>query len=144
MDPVCGQNGWTCKHAQTNIENMVGFRNTSYGAPIVNKWDNGSNALAFGRGDKGYVAINRGNAITRSFQSSLPAGRYCNVIVGLPPTATGCSAGDAVTVDASGTFQATVGQNAALALHINAKAGGQTEPGGKQPQGVLLHGQGLE
>ncbi|NQD89504.1 alpha-amylase [Paenarthrobacter sp. CM16] len=128
MDPVCGQNGWTCKHAQTNIENMVGFRNTSHAAPIVNKWDNGSNAIAFGRGDKSYVAINRGNAITRTFQSSLPAGRYCNVIVGLP-TATGCSAGDVVTVDASGTFQATVGQNAALALHINAKAGGQTEPG---------------
>lgn len=117
MDPVCGQNGWTCKHAQTNIENMVGFRNTSHAAPIVNKWDNGSNAIAFGRGDKSYVAINRGNAITRTFQSSLPAGRYCNVIVGLP-TATGCSAGDVVTVDASGTFQATVGQNAALALHI--------------------------
>lgn len=128
IDPVCGQNGWTCQHAQTGIENMVGFRTQTYGTDVVNKWDNGSSAIGFGRGDKGYVAINRGAAFTRTFQSSLPAGQYCNVIVGLP-TATGCSAGGVVTVDAAGTFTAAVGQNAALALHAGAKAGAQTDPG---------------
>lgn len=128
IDPVCGQNGWTCKHAQTGIKNMVGFRSQTYGTAVVNKWDNGSSAIGFGRGDKGYAAINRGAAFTRTFQSSLPAGQYCNVIVGLP-TATGCSAGGVVTVDAAGTFTASVGQNAALALHVGAKAGAQTDPG---------------
>ena len=128
IDPVCGQNGWTCKHSQTDIKNMVGFRAQTYGTAVVNKWDNGSSAIAFGRGDKGYVAINRGSALTRTFQTSLPAGNYCNVIAGLP-TASGCSAGGIVTVDAAGTFTATVGQNSALALHIGAKAGTQPGPG---------------
>nr|BAA22082.1 alpha-amylase [Bacillus sp.] [Bacillus sp. (in: firmicutes)] len=127
IDPVCGQNGWTCKHAQTGIENMVGFRTQTYGTAVVNKWDNGSSAIAFGRGDKGYVAINRGSALTRTFQTSLPAGNYCNVIVGLP-NSTGCSAGGVVTVDAAGTFTATVDQNSAFALHVGAKAGTQ-QPG---------------
>lgn len=131
-DAVCGQNGWTCEHSETAIENMVGFRTQTYGTAVVNKWDNGSNAIAFGRGDKGYLAINRGTALTRTFQSSLPAGNYCNVIVGAP-TAGGCSAGGVITVDAAGTFTATVGQNAALALHVGAKAGGATPvPGNSQ------------
>ncbi|WP_395244519.1 carbohydrate binding domain-containing protein [Agromyces sp. MMS24-K17] len=128
VDPVCGQNGWTCKHAQAAIANMVGFRTATYGTAVVNTWTNGSTAIAFGRGDRGYVAINRGGALTRTFQSSLPAGRYCNVTVGLP-TASGCSAGDVVTVDASGAFTATVSQNAAVALHVGAKAGQGTDPG---------------
>lgn len=124
VDPVCGQNGWTCKHAQTNIENMVGFRTATYGTAITNKWDNGSSAIAFGRGDKGFVAINRGTAaVDRTWQTSLPAGRYCNVIVGLP-TASGCSAGGAITVDSSGRFAASVAADTALALHVGAKAGG--------------------
>lgn len=130
IDPVCGQNGWTCKHAQTAIENMVGFRTATYGSAISNKWDNGSNAIAFGRGDKGFVAINRGgSSIDRSWQTSLPAGSYCNVIVG-NPTSSGCSAGGVVTVDSSGRFTTSVGGNGALALHVGAKAGGS---GGVDP-----------
>jgi len=129
IDPVCGQNGWTCKHAQTSIENMVGFRNATYGTSITSKWDNGSTAIAFGRGDKGFVAINRGGSLTRTFQTSLPAGAYCNVVVGLP-TASGCSAGGVVTVNAAGQVTATVDANGALALHVGAKAGqGGTDPG---------------
>lgn len=124
VDPVCGQNGWTCTHAQTDIENMVGFRTATYGTAITNKWDNGSSAIAFGRGDKGFVAINRSTGtIDRTWQTSLPAGQYCNVIVGLP-TASGCSAGGVITVDSSGRFTAPVGSDTALALHVGAKAGG--------------------
>lgn len=128
VDPACGQNGWTCKHAQTSIENMVGFRNTTYGAAISNRWNNGASAIAFGRGEKGYVAINRGSgSIDRTWQTSLPAGRYCNVIVGLP-TSSGCSAGGVVTVDSDGRFTAAVGGSTALALHVGAIAGGSSEP----------------
>ncbi|MFF2370587.1 carbohydrate binding domain-containing protein [Agromyces sp. NPDC058110] len=137
IDPVCGQNGWTCKHAQTNIENMVGFRNAASGTAVTNTWTNGSNAIAFGRGDKGYVVINRGGgSVDRTFQTSLPAGTYCNVIVGLP-TSTGCSAGGTVSVAANGTFTASVGANAALALHLGAKAGTSTDPGTNPGAGDL-------
>lgn len=128
VDPVCGQNGWTCKHAQTSIENMVGFRNATYGTAITNKWDNGGSAIAFGRGDKGFVAINRGGgSVDRTWQTSLPAGKYCNVIVG-QSTSSGCTAGGVVTVDSSGRFTAPVGGNSALALHVGAKAGGGVDP----------------
>ncbi|MBM7503254.1 carbohydrate binding domain-containing protein [Agromyces aurantiacus] len=124
VDAVCGQNGWTCTHARTAIENMVGFRTATYGTAITDKWDNGSSAIAFGRADKGFVAINRGTAaIDRTWQTSLPAGQYCNVIAGLP-TASGCSAGGVITVDSSGRFTASVGADTALALHAGAKAGG--------------------
>ncbi|MEE2522369.1 carbohydrate binding domain-containing protein [Pseudarthrobacter sp. J75] len=128
IDPVCGQNGWTCKHSQTAIANMVGFRSQIHGTAVVDKWDNGSSAIGFGRGDKGYVTINRGAALARTFQTSLPAGQYCNIIVSRP-TASGCSAGEIVTVSASGTFTATVAANSALALHVGAKAGTQSVPG---------------
>lgn len=134
VDPVCGQNGWTCTHAQTSIENMVGFRTATYGTPITSKWDNGSNAIAFGRGDKGFVAINRGGgSIDRAWQTSLPAGQYCNVIVG-QPTSSGCSAGGGVTVGTDGRFTASVGGNTALALHVGAKAGGSGGNPDPEPQ----------
>ena len=55
--------------------------------------------IAFGRGSTGYAAFNRaGSALTRTFQTSLPAGDYCDV-----------QSGKGVTVDGSGRFTATLG-----------------------------------
>ncbi|EYR64530.1 glycosidase [Actinotalea ferrariae CF5-4] len=123
--PTCYSNGWRCQHDWREIENMVGFRNATAGAAVGNWWTNGNNQIAFGRGAKGYVVINReGAALSRTFQTSLPAGTYCDVAQGLP-TSTGCS-GRSITVNASGQFTATVNANTPLALHVNAKAGAST------------------
>ncbi|GGP43233.1 alpha-amylase [Saccharothrix coeruleofusca] len=117
----CYTSGWKCQHRWTQIAGMVGFRNAVAGTAVTDWWDNGADAIAFGRGSRGFVAINRETfPITRTFQTSLPAGTYCDV------QRDGCAA---VTVDASGRFTATLGAGTALALHVNARVGGfRAEP----------------
>ncbi|CDR10953.1 alpha-amylase [Streptomyces iranensis] len=111
---ACYQDGWKCQHKWPEIMSMVAFRNTARGASVTNWWDNGSNAIAFGRGDKAYVAINHeSGSLTRTFQTSLPAGGYCDV-----------QSGKSVTVDSSGQFTATLGANTAVALHTGARSCG--------------------
>ncbi|GGW40080.1 alpha-amylase [Streptomyces lucensis JCM 4490] len=104
---ACWQDGWKCQHAWPEIRSMVGFRNATRGQPVTNWWDNGNDAIAFGRGGKGYVAINHeSSSLSRTYQTSLPAGTYCNV-----------QNNTTVTVDSGGQFTATLGANTALAIH---------------------------
>ncbi|MEV6732727.1 MULTISPECIES: carbohydrate-binding module family 20 domain-containing protein [unclassified Streptomyces] len=117
---ACYTDGWKCQHAWREISSMVGFRNAARGQAVTNWWDNGGDQIAFGRGAKAYVAINHeGAALTRTFQSSLPAGDYCDV-----------QSGRAVSVNSAGQFTATLGAGTALALHVNARtcSGGGTTP----------------
>lgn len=125
---------WICEHRWQSIGNMVAFRNyTNANFTVTNWWSNGNNQIAFGRGSAGYVAINReGSALNRTFQTSMAAGNYCNVIDG-NPTATGCS-GTTITVNANGTATFTVPSMKAVAIHIGAKAG---TGGGATPTPVL-------
>ena len=111
---ACDTDGWKCQHAWREIASMVAWRNTAHGEAVTNWWDNGNNQIAFGRGDKAYVAINHeGSSLTRTFQTSLPAGDYCDV-----------QTGKGVTVNSAGQFTATIAANAALALHTGAKTCG--------------------
>ncbi|GAA3932240.1 carbohydrate-binding module family 20 domain-containing protein [Streptomyces gulbargensis] len=111
---ACYSNGWKCQHAWREIASMVGFRNTARGQGVTDWWDNGNNAIAFGRGSKAYVVINReSSALGRTFQTSLPVGTYCDVQSGSP-----------VTVNAAGQFTATLGAHTALALHTGATSCG--------------------
>ncbi|MDQ0990513.1 alpha-amylase family protein [Streptomyces sp. V3I7] len=104
---ACWQDGWKCQHAWPEIKSMVAFRNTTRGQAVTNWWDDGNNLIAFGRGSKGYVVINHeGTAANRSFQTSLPAGTYCDV-----------QAGRTVTVNSTGWFTASVAPNTALAIY---------------------------
>jgi alpha-amylase len=113
---ACYANGWKCQHKWPQIANMVGFRNTVAGTAVANWWDNGNNAIAFSRGAKGFVAINKEpSALTRTFQTSLPAGNYCDV------QRDGCAASYAV--GSNGQFTATVGAGEAIALHVGATGG---------------------
>ncbi|WP_209067013.1 carbohydrate binding domain-containing protein [Arthrobacter pigmenti] len=124
IDPTCGSGSvWTCEHAKNEIANMVGFRVETYGTEVTKKWTNGSNAIAFSRGDKGTVAINRGGGeLSRTFQTGLPDGTYYNVISATKDG--GSWSGDTVTVE-GGTFTATVPTNGAVAIHAGAKAGAE-------------------
>jgi len=105
---ACWQDSWKCQHAWAEIMRMVAFRNAVRGQGVTNWWDNGNNQIAFGRGNRGFVVINKeGGSLTRTFQTSLPAGTYCNV-----------QSNSAVTVSSSGQFTATLGSNAALAIYV--------------------------
>ncbi|MFP3990901.1 carbohydrate-binding module family 20 domain-containing protein [Streptomyces sp. E11-3] len=120
---ACYQDGWTCQYDWREISSMVGFRNAARGQGVTNWWDNGGDQIGFGRGDKAYVAINHeGSSLTRTFQTSLPAGDYCDV-----------QSGKGVTVNGSGQFTATLGANTAVALHADARncegSGGDPDPG---------------
>ncbi|MER5523714.1 alpha-amylase family protein [Streptomyces sp. NPDC002677] len=104
---ACWQDGWKCQHAWPEIIRMVAFRNAVRGESVTNWWDDGADAIAFGRGAKGYVAINHeSGSLTRTYQTSLPAGTYCNV-----------QANTSVTVNAGGQLTATLAPNTALAVY---------------------------
>jgi alpha-amylase len=51
-------NGWVCEHRWRQIFNMVGFKNAVEGTTMNDWWDNGSNQIAFCRGNKGFIAFN--------------------------------------------------------------------------------------
>ncbi|RPF40263.1 alpha-amylase [Streptomyces sp. Ag109_G2-6] len=108
---ACYSDGWKCQHAWPEISSMVGLRNTARGQGVTDWWDDGANQIAFGRGTKAYVALNHeGSPLTRTFQTSLPAGSYCDV-----------QSGRAVSVDSGGRFTATLAPQTALALHTGAR-----------------------
>ncbi|MFH0520254.1 alpha-amylase family protein [Streptomyces sp. M41] len=104
---ACWQDGWKCQHNWPEIKSMVAFRNATRGQAVTNWWDNGGDAIAFGRGSKGFVAINHEpGSLSRTYQTSLPAGTYCNV-----------QNNTTVTVDSGGRLTATLGSGTALAVY---------------------------
>jgi alpha-amylase len=112
---------WVCEHRFRPIANMIGFRNATVGSWSVNNWwDNGNNQIAFSRGDKGFVAINREAApLVRQFQTGLGAGRYCDVMSG--DFSAGACSGNTITVDTAGYANLTVPAYGHVALHVDAK-----------------------
>jgi hypothetical protein len=79
-----------------------------------------SQRLAFGRGTKGFVAINNEDGEwADTFKSSLPAGTYCDVISG--GKVNGACEGTSVTVAANGTFQTTISARNAIGFHVGEK-----------------------
>ena len=105
---------------------MVGFRN--YTAPrfeVTDWWTNGGKAIAFGRGDLGFVAINREDtALNETFKTSMPHGTYCDVTRGeLTADGRDCT-GPTITVSAAGEFTTSVPPTSAVAIHGGAKVGG--------------------
>jgi alpha-amylase len=123
--PDCGQGRWVCEHRWTDIAGMVGFRNyTSPHFAVSDWWTNADSAIAFGRGERGFVIINRGDSdLNNTFQTSMPAGSYCDVTKGeLTPDGKGCT-GPTVTVDNAGKVALTVARMSAVAIHGGAKVG---------------------
>ena len=118
----CGQ-GWVCEHRWRTTENMVGLRNAAADAPLTNWWSNGNDQIAFGRGNRAFVAFNRSDMpLTTTFQTSPPSGTYCDVMNG-DPGENSCT-GPTYIVDGSGRVNATVPANGALGLHVDAHTTG--------------------
>ncbi len=150
---------WVCEHRRPSTAGMVGFRAATHGEP-VSGWVNVSpNHIAFGRGGKGYVAINRTNtANTRTYTTTLPAGYYCDVTryafvngwcvdyyTGAP-----LPLNQWIVVQADGSIQnQTLNAMDALAIHIAASrhevllnaapaAGGSVSGGGTYTYGQMV------
>jgi alpha-amylase len=118
-------NGWVCEHRWRTTENMVALRNAAAGAAVTNWWSNGSNEIAFGRGSNAFVAFNRsGSTLSQTFQTSLAAGSYCDVMSG--DVTNGTCGGAAYTVNGSGQVSLNVPANGVVALHVGARGTGGT------------------
>ncbi|XP_044734694.1 alpha-amylase-related protein-like [Chrysoperla carnea] len=121
-DNSCG-NGWVCEHRWRPIYGMVQFKNVvGDDAPLTNWWDNGSNQIAFCRGNRGFIAINKSGNLKQTLQTCLPSGKYCDVITG--DLINNKCTGKVVTVDGNGNALIEIYESeddAVLAIHIQSK-----------------------
>jgi len=111
---------WTCEHRDPAIRTMVGFRRAVAGTTIHHWWDNGANAVAFSRGDRGFVAINNErSAVEATIGTGLPAGTYCDRLTG--GRSGGACAGTAVVVDAAGAVRIRLEARSAVAIDVTTR-----------------------
>jgi len=102
---------WVCEHRDPSIRKMVAFRKLVAGTDVNHWWDDGANAIAFTRGDKGFVAINGGaTPLAVTVTTGMAPGNYTNLI-----------AGDTVVVDSIGKVQVSLAAKAALAIDTATK-----------------------
>jgi alpha-amylase len=106
---------WVCEHRDPYILRMVAFRKAVAGTDVNHWWDDGANAIAFSRGDKGFVAINRESTVlSASIATGMASGTYCDVLTGGRSGA--ACAGTSVVVDSTGTIQLSLEPMAAIAI----------------------------
>lgn len=126
----CFANDWKCEHRWSFIAGATQFRDATSGTfEVSDWWDNNANQIAFGRGDKGFVAINKeGYNLNASLQTSLSAGTYCNVLKGGLDEQTGLCTDEKITVNGNGSINANVASFDAFAIHHQAKEGTTPPP----------------
>src|SRR6266699_3656480 len=111
---------WVCEHRDPYLLGMVAFRKVVAGTDINHWWDDGANAIAFSRGDKGFVAINRDGAVVdTTIATGMPPGTYCDILTG-GLIAAAC-AGDSVAVDPAGAIHFHLASNTGLAIDAATK-----------------------
>lgn len=111
---------WVCEHRDAMIAAMIRFRRVVAGTPLQNWWDNGANAIAFSRGDRGFVAISReSNTVTATVTTPLAPGAYCDILSG-GRSNNGC-AGKTITVSANRTIPLELAANTAIAIHAGSR-----------------------
>jgi len=119
-DGSCG-NGWVCEHRWRQIKNMMPFAVAAKGQSVKNWWTNNNNQIAFSRGNKAFLAINKsGYEMNEKLQTGLAKGSYCDVISG-DITDAGCT-GSCVNVDDNGyaAINIKAGSDPVIAIHVNA------------------------
>jgi alpha-amylase len=106
---------WVCEHRDATLASMIAFRRAVAGTAQLNWWDDGTNAIAFSRGDKGFVVINHETtALSRSFVTGLASGKYCDVLGG--GANAGACVGQMVTVGTDSKATISLAANTALVL----------------------------
>ncbi len=120
--PAPGSNGWTFKHAQNEIRNMVGWRAQAGDSPVTDKWTSEDRkSLAFSRENQAFVVINNGEEpLTTQIPTSVADGVYYN-LMRAEELAPGQWSGGTITVR-NGAAQVNVGPQEAAALHVGARA----------------------
>jgi len=97
---------WVCEHRDPYILNMASFRRVAAGSDINHWWDNGGDAIAFSRGNKGFVAINNGTAtVDTTIATGMAAGTYLDLL-----------AGSTIVVDSTGAIHLTLSSRSAIAI----------------------------
>ncbi len=107
--------GWVCVDRNTGVANLVGWHNYVGDAKVANWADDGVNLIAFSRGNRGWIALNNGDAAkTMTFKTGLPRVTYCDVIHG--NLSAGHCTGPTVRVDSHGMARVTVPAKDAVAF----------------------------
>jgi alpha-amylase len=89
------------------IANLVRWHNYAGSRPVENWYDDGTDFIAFSRGDRGWIAINNEDAAkTVTVATGLPAGSYCDVIH--DTSFRGTCTGAGIAVDGAGNATVTV------------------------------------
>jgi alpha-amylase len=108
---------WVCEHRDRYLLSMVAFRRVVAGTAITQWWDNGANAIAFSRGDKGFVAINRESVtLDATVMTGLPPGTYCDRLTG--GLVEGACAGIVVVVQDDGLVDLLLASGTAIAIDV--------------------------
>ena len=111
---------WVCEHRDPAIAGMVGFRRAVAGAGANDWWDNGANAIAFSRGDRGFVALNlEDTTVAVDVASPLPPGTYCDALTG--GREGGACMGRNIVVAADGHVQLDLETETAVAIHVGTR-----------------------
>ncbi len=106
---------WVCEHRDPSIRNMVRFRRAVAGTDVNHWFDDGANAIAFSRGNKGFVAINNGSAaLAATIATGMPPGTYCDLLTG--GLAGAACVGTSLVVDAAGAVQLNLPAKMAIAI----------------------------
>lgn len=109
---------WTCVHRYKEVQKMVEFRKLAENTPYKNWWNSEKkNQIAFGRGDKAFVAINLDDSeMVEELQTGLEPGSYCDILSGDVFIRT-CT-GKVIIVNNDGVGKFKVGPKRAVAIHI--------------------------
>ncbi|WP_028046651.1 alpha-amylase family protein [Cellulomonas sp. URHE0023] len=92
---------WVCQHRWPAVEGMLGWRAVAAEAPVSDPWHRGE-GVAFGRGDRAFVVVNAGDEqLTVDLATSLPDGRYCDVLTGPVVRGADCPGAEVVVQDGS-------------------------------------------
>ena len=114
----CGD-GWVCEHRARTTTNLVAFHAAVAGTELTDWWTNGSDQIAFGRGEAGFAAWNLGDDdLVEVLTTRLPPGTYCDVARG--DFDDGACTGPTVTVEADGAIAVEIPPRSMLAIHVGA------------------------
>ena len=115
-----GPGTWVCEHRDPVIAAMVAFRAAVAAKEATAWWDNGANAIAFSRGDGGFVAMSReAGTVALAVATPLAPGRYCDILTGGKDG--GACRGRVLEVDDDGLVHVELGPDEAVAVHVGSR-----------------------
>lgn len=118
LDATCGQSpDWNCQQRDGPIVQMIKWRSKTLNLPVEN-FIHTESYSAWSKGNDGFFAINASSTpLKTTFQTSLPAGQYCNLL-SLNPGETACP-GSEIVVSEDGTVEIDLLGKTAIALLKN-------------------------